>query len=135
MEIDELERLIRLLKDEALSEITLWEGDRRITVRQATPRPSDQATQGKAPDEARDTGAFTVNAPLVGTFHRRPSPDAAPFVGEGDLVRSGDTLCLIEAMKVMNEIQAEKPGRVERILAEDGQTVDYGQALFRIAAP
>jgi len=132
MDLEELKRLIHLLKDESLTEITLWHGDERITVRQSTTQPN--RTDLEPPKEAPlESGMFTENAPLVGTFHRRPSPDAPPFVAEGTQVGPGDTLCIIEAMKVMNEIQAQRPGRLERILVEDGRTVEYGQPLFLFA--
>ena len=71
---------------------------------------------------------------MVGTFYRAPSPDAAPYVNEGDLIKEGQALCVIEAMKLMNEIEAKLAGRVVKILAENGQPVEYGQPLFRIEA-
>ena len=132
MDLEELKRLIHLLKDESLTEITLWQGDERITVRQSTTRPAP--TDLEPPKEAPAApGMFTQNAPLVGIFHRRPAPSDPPFVAEGTEVGMGDTLCIIEAMKVMNEIQAQRPGRLERILVEDGRTVEYGQPLFLFA--
>jgi acetyl-CoA carboxylase biotin carboxyl carrier protein len=69
---------------------------------------------------------------MVGTFYRAPSPDAPPFVEPGTVVEKGDTLCIIEAMKMMNEIEAEFRGRVARVVAENGQTVEYGESLFLI---
>ncbi len=132
MDLEELKRLIRLLKDESLTEITLWQGEERITVRQSTTQQN--RTEPLPPQESPlETGMFTENAPLVGTFHRRPSPSDPPFVVEGAQVGPGDTLCIIEAMKVMNEIQAQRPGRLERVLVEDGRTVEYGQPLFLFA--
>jgi acetyl-CoA carboxylase biotin carboxyl carrier protein len=71
-----------------------------------------------------------ITAPLLGTFYSRPSPDDEPFVSEGDQINPGDTLCIIDSMKVMNEIKAEFPGRVSKILVEDGDSVQYGQPLF-----
>ena len=71
-----------------------------------------------------------IDAPMVGTFYRAPAPDAEPFVKTGDMVQKGDTLCIIEAMKLMNEIEAEKSGKVKEILVEDAESVEYGQALF-----
>ena len=131
MELDELREIIKLLKEEGLSEITLWEGERRVTVRQEGPG----VASGEAPvviDTMRNkaAGATAVSAPLVGTFYRRPSPDAEPFVEEGAQVEPGDTLCIIEAMKVMNEIKAESAGRLRQALVEDGEAVEYGQPLF-----
>jgi acetyl-CoA carboxylase biotin carboxyl carrier protein len=138
VELDQLQQIIQLLKAEGLTEITVCEGDQRITVRQGlvgattrVPSPSlsaeaEQLGGGKA--DVEDTLALT--APLVGTFYCRPAPDAEPFVSPGDIVSPGDTLCLIEAMKVMNEINAEEAGRVRRVLAADGEAVEYGQPLF-----
>ncbi len=138
MELDQLQQIIRLLKAEGLSEITVCEGDQRITVKQdlagAATRPFsppihvEPGPPVEGEEESDDT--FAVAAPLVGTFYRRASPDADPFVSPGDVVDPGDTLCLIEAMKVMNEINAEEAGRVRRVLADDGEAVEYGRPLF-----
>jgi len=138
VELDQLQQIIQLLKAEGLSEITVCEGDQRITVKQdpsgAAVRPPlapvlvepDRPAEGAADLE----DVLTLTAPLVGTFYRRPAADAEPFVSPGDIVSQGDTLCLIEAMKVMNEINAEEAGRVRRVLADDGEAVEYGQPLF-----
>jgi len=136
VELGELKEIIKLLKAEGLSEITLWEGEQRITVRQE----GVVATQGETPTPAsglrnQDTGTITVSAPLVGTFYRRSSPDAEPFVADGAQVDPGDTLCIIEAMKVMNEIKAERAGRLRQTLVEDGEAVQYGQPLFLFERP
>jgi len=136
VEFDELKEIIKLLKEEGLSEITLWEGQRRITVRQERVAVS----KGETPQSAeasyhQDEDTFSVSAPLVGTFYRRPSPDAEPFVEEGTQVEPGDTLCIIEAMKVMNEIKAEQAGRLRQTLIEDGEAVQYGQPLFLLEKP
>ncbi len=138
MELDQLQQIIRLLKAEGLSEITVCEGDQRITVKQevagAVVRPSSASIhvepESPVPEEEEANDTFAVSAPLVGTFYRRSSPDAEPFVSPGDVVNPGDTLCLIEAMKVMNEINAEEAGRVRRVLADDGEAVEYGRPLF-----
>ena len=140
MELDQLQQIIRLLKAEGLSEITVCEGDQRITVKQelagAAVRPSSPSIhvepESPVPGEEETNDTFAVAAPLVGTFYRRPSPDAEPFVSPGDVVGPGDTLCVIEAMKVMNEINAEEAGRVRRVLADDGEAVEYGRPLFVI---
>lgn len=131
MDIEELKRIIRLLKEEGLSEITLWDGDIRITVRQGGMAPAAPAPQAME-ELQQEEETFTVAAPLIGTFYRRPSPEEDPFVEEGAQVEAGETLCVIEAMKVMNEIKAEEPGRLRRILVENGAAVEYGQALFLI---
>ena len=136
MEWDELREVIRLLKEEGLSEITLCEGERRITVRQegtAVARVETPTPVGNLPDQ--DANALTVSAPLVGIFYRRPSPDEEPFVAEGAQVEPGDTLCIIEAMKVMNEIKSESAGRLRQALVEDGEAVEYGQPLFLLDKP
>jgi acetyl-CoA carboxylase biotin carboxyl carrier protein len=138
VELDQLQQIIRLLKAEGLTEITVCEGDQRITVRQdlagAAVRPSSPPThvepESPVPGEEAPDDTFAVAAPLVGTFYRRSSPDAEPFVSPGDVVNPGDTLCVIEAMKVMNEINAEEAGRVRRVLADDGEAVEYGRPLF-----
>lgn len=135
MELAELRQIIQLLKQEGLSEITLWEGERRITVRQAVAGPKEERRQAAASSRLQDDRVFTVSAPLVGTFYRRSSPEAEPFVVEGAQVEPGDTLCIIEAMKVLNEIKAEKAGRLRQILAQDGEAVQYGQPLFSLEKP
>ena len=85
-----------------------------------------------AGDEAADEGLLVVKSPLVGTLHRAPEPGAPPFVEVGSAVRKGQVLCIIEAMKLMNEIDAQHDGEVVEVLAEDGQPVQYGAPLFAI---
>jgi acetyl-CoA carboxylase biotin carboxyl carrier protein len=87
----------------------------------------------KANDAAADANVFTITSPFVGTFYRAPSPDAPPFVEEGSKVREGQTLCIVEAMKLMNEIEADCSGDVIEILVENGKPVEFEQPLFRIA--
>ncbi len=127
--MEDVERLIELLKREGLTEITVWEGDRRITVKRESV-PAISRNEPLPPEEDEDEGTFTLAAPLVGTFYLRPSPDDPPFVEEGAEVAPGDTLCIIEAMKVLNEIKAERGGKLRRILAKNGEAVEYGQPLF-----
>jgi acetyl-CoA carboxylase biotin carboxyl carrier protein len=85
-----------------------------------------------AEDGAAVAHLVTVEAPMVGTFYRASAPDAAPFVHEGDIVKEGQVLCIIEAMKLMNEIEAKMAGRIAKILVENGQPVEYGQPLFLV---
>jgi biotin carboxyl carrier protein len=139
VDIERLQRIIKLLKDEGLSEITISEGETRITVRRdaapveaARPVPPAPAN-GESP--VGDDGRFTLTAPLVGTFYRRPSPEDEPFVRPGDLVEPGTTVGIIEAMKVMNEIKAEQPGRLVRAMVDDGDPVEYSQILFIFERP
>lgn len=136
--MQELKDIIRLLKEEGLAEITVSDGDQRVTVKQvlqATPVqqiPQTLSTETPTQPFASDLPEreFQLTAPLVGTFYRRPSPDDESFVSTGDIVQAGDTVCIIEAMKVMNEIKAEAPGRVRQALLDDGAVVEFGQPLF-----
>ena len=144
MDIQELKEIIALLKGEDLTEITVADGDQRVTVKRVLEAgmfsQSASAQQRPQTDLAGETATsgvgelpereFALTAPLVGTFYRRPSPQDEPFVVEGNVVQPGDTICIIEAMKVMNEIKAEQPGRVRQALLDDGAVVEFGQALF-----
>ena len=96
------------------------------------PQPAAEEKKGEGAEKP-GVGETTVRAPIVGTFYAAPAPDAAPFVQEGDTVKPGDVLCIIEAMKLMNEIECETSGTVKQILAEDAQPVEYDQPLFVIA--
>ena len=100
----------------------------------SAPAPSEDAESGQTEEEsdALAPGATHVRAPIVGTFYRKPSPDAEPFVDVGDRVAPGDVLCIIEAMKLMNEIECEEAGTIKQILIEDAQPVEYDQPLFVI---
>jgi acetyl-CoA carboxylase biotin carboxyl carrier protein len=105
-------------------------------VTMAVPAPAAPAglAQSDAVAPAADTvpGAITVEAPMVGTFYRATNPEATPFVSEGDTVKEGQTLCIIEAMKLMNEIESKVAGRVVKILVENAQPVEFGQPLFLV---
>jgi acetyl-CoA carboxylase biotin carboxyl carrier protein len=90
------------------------------------------ATAGAAADAVTANALVTVTSPIVGTFYRSPSPDADPYVDEGDFVKKGQVLCIVEAMKLMNEIESEVDGRVHKILTESAKPVEYGQPLFLI---
>ncbi len=136
--MQELKDIIRLLKEEGLTEITVADGDQRVTVKRLVQgAPMQQVQQTSAAEMPPQTmppelpeREFQLTAPLVGTFYRRPSPDDEPFVATGDVVQAGDTICIIEAMKVMNEIKAEAAGRVRQALLDDGAVVEFGQPLF-----
>ncbi len=132
--MEELREIIRLLKEEGLIEITVWEGDRRITVRRAPAAAPVPGGEEPASME-EEPGTFVLTAPLVGTFYLRPSPDDPPFVEQGAAVAPGDTVGIIEAMKVLNEIKAERAGKLRRVLAADGEPVEYGQPLFLFEEP
>ena len=140
-----LRKLLELFRDSDLEEIevqhSFWHGTRiRLTrsralspVAPAAPVPiAPTASTEPAPAEKTDDGLHEVLSPMVGTFYRSPSPEADPFVSEGDRIESDQTVCIIEAMKIMNEIPADVQGEVVEILVGDGQPVEYNQALFKI---
>jgi acetyl-CoA carboxylase biotin carboxyl carrier protein len=104
-------------------------------VTMAAPAPAAPAlsqSEAVAPVADAVPGAITVEAPMVGTFYRATNPEATPFVSEGDTVKEGQTLCIIEAMKLMNEIESKVAGRVVKILVENAQPVEFGQPLFLV---
>ena len=101
-----------------------------IVVSAPTPEAAPAAT---APAQATATTNHVLKAPMVGTFYNASSPDAKPFVSAGDTVKQGQTVCIIEAMKIMNEIEADKSGTIVKVLADSAQGVEYGQPLFEIA--
>ena len=128
-----LDRMLDLMRDHELAELELESEGLRIRARKgAAAGGSDEAAAPAAADPAGARGPVptVVSAPLVGTFYRASSPDAAPFVEVGNRVEPGDVLCVIEAMKLMNDIKAEFAGEVVEVLAENGQAVEYGQPLF-----
>lgn len=128
MDLEELKKLCALMREEDLVEVTVEEGGRRITLRRA-PGPRVPLSAPPKPEEKPE---ILVRSPVVGTFWIRPAPGEPPFVKVGDPVQAGQTLCIVEAMKVMNEVQAETAGVVEEILVEEGEAVEYGQPLFRL---
>ena len=142
MDIRKVKKLIQLLDESGMSEIEITEGDESVRIsRNATsisestdgiPQSSAPALTPAAPPiiESSDNEGYTVTAPMVGTFFSAASPESPPFVQVGDKVNEGDILCIVEAMKMMNEIEADLHGRVQRVLVENGQPVEYGQALF-----
>jgi acetyl-CoA carboxylase biotin carboxyl carrier protein len=137
-------RLAGLLGELGLSEVEVESTDVRVRVqRAAVPAPVLVAASSSTPappagDErpvvvdAVPPALVTVEAPMVGTFYRASSPTADPYVQEGDMVKEGQVLCIIEAMKLMNEIESKIGGRVARILVENGHAVEYGQPLFLV---
>ena len=142
-----IQELIDLLKKNNLTELELEREGLRIRVRhevevRTITAAADQGTPGSTPSsqppaaagtQTEDTtGMITIVSPIVGTFYRSPSPDADPYVEEGDYVKKGQVLCIVEAMKLMNEIESEVDGRVTKILAESTKPVEYGQALFLV---
>ncbi len=139
MDFKGLLEIISLIKGSDIEEIEI--GPDRIRVKrfprgiqlQEKSPPVAEVTESPAPEEKKETdNLYTVNSPFVGTFYRGPSPDAPPFVEIGDVVQKGKTLCIIEAMKLMNEIEAEVPGKIVQILKKNGDSVEFGEPLFLI---
>jgi len=123
-----------------LTEIEVEHAGTRLRIVRERPGGAGASRPGTAPAESRPaeegtpvpSHLVTMEAPMVGTFYRSPSPEAPPYVSEGDLVKQGQVVCIIEAMKLMNEIEAKTSGRVARILVENAQPVEYGQPLLLI---
>jgi len=147
LNLKEIRALLDLLREYGLSEVEVERGGDRIRLRRdpapapAAPAAAPMAAAAPVPAavpavepgrEDRRQHLVTVEAPMVGTFYRAPSPDAEPYAREGDAIKEGQVLCIIEAMKLMNEIESKVSGRVIRVLAENGQPVEYGQPLFLI---
>ncbi|MDT9546498.1 MAG: acetyl-CoA carboxylase biotin carboxyl carrier protein [Chlorobium sp.] len=152
MNLNEIKQLIDLVNSSDLQETIIEEGEFKITLRRSLPQgavavactpaaPAPVVQQAPAPAAgvpadtivtAQASGLTDVCSPIVGTFYQASSPDSAPFVSVGDSVKKGDVLCIIEAMKLMNEIEAEISGTVAEILVENGQPIEYDQPLFRI---
>lgn len=131
-----LDRMLGLMRDHELVDLELESEGLRIRARKGTPAGgsggAETAPAAAGPADGREPVPTPVDAPVVGTFYRASTPDAAPFVEVGDRVEPGDVLCVIEAMKLMNDIQSEFAGEVVEVLAENGQAVEYGQPLFTI---
>lgn len=143
MDLQELGQIIDLFLSKDLAELEIEENGRRVRLKRPGPGADNAASppQGAAatPEAAAGAGRadidaqyVTIDAPMVGTFYRAPAPGATPFMKEGQVVEKGQTLCILEAMKVMNEIECEVRARVISILAEDGQPVEYGEPLFLV---
>lgn len=151
MDLRKLKKLIDLVQDSGIAELEISTGEERVRItRVATsppihhaPPPSHAPAPAPAapevtsnatpPQEASQPEGHIVKSPMVGTFYRAPAPGAKPFVEVGQVVSPGDTLCIIEAMKLMNEIEADRGGVIKAILVENGQPVEYGEPLFIIA--
>lgn len=152
MDLRKLKKLIDLVEESGIAEIEVTEGEEKVRITRSlaaapqalyaapaplahTPAPVAAAPVAAAPAPAAAPAADLGNAqksPMVGTFYRAPSPASPAFVEVGQNVKAGDTLCIIEAMKLMNEIEAEKSGVVKAILVDNGQPVEYGEPLFII---
>lgn len=146
MDIKEIKKIIKLLKDNDLQEIEVEEKDSRVRIKrgaevvlpQPVPQPVTVAATEKSEvaevkgEKKPESKYKVVNSPMVGTFFRSPGPDTPSYVEEGQIVNSGQVLCIVEAMKLMNEIEAEFKGKIVSILVENGEPVEYGEPLFEI---
>jgi len=148
MDLRKLKKLIDLVQESGIAELEITEGEEKVKIVKggvvsvsaapimampavaaaAAPAPAAVPAAVEAPAAGQE--GHVVKAPMVGTFYRSPSPDAKVFVEVGQAVKEGDTICIIEAMKLMNEIEADASGVVKAILVENGQPVEYGQPLF-----
>ena len=151
MDLRKVKSLIDLVSESDISELEISEGPDKVkivksskTIKETPIGKSedhfvmDQKIVGEKKevmtreDEQANDGSFTILSPMVGTFYRAPSPNSKPFVSIGDEIKEGQTLCVVEAMKLMNEIPSDKTGIIREVLVENGQPVEYGQILFRI---
>ena len=152
MDLRKLKKLIDLVQESGIAELEITEGEEKVRIARGgaisvtpllagapsaavpagtvVPPAAAPAAAAAAPEPAAE--GHVVKSPMVGTFYRSPSPDAKPFVEVGATVKAGETICVLEAMKLMNEIEADASGTIKAILVENGQPVEYGQALFII---
>ncbi|MYL24394.1 acetyl-CoA carboxylase biotin carboxyl carrier protein [Vreelandella massiliensis] len=154
MDIRKVKKLIELLEESNISEIEIQEGEESVRISRhpngsaqpapAMPQYAPQPTHAPAPqaapaasEEPAETAMTyrgeAVSSPMVGTFYRSPAPGAKSFVEVGDSVKQGDTICIVEAMKMMNQIEADRDGTIEAILVEDGEPVEFDQPMIVIA--
>lgn len=139
-DIEYVEKLAKVLADNSLTEISLEDGEQAITLRKevtgviTAPVTAPAVQQASVPVEkpAEVKKGKPLTSPMVGTFYKSPSPDAKPFVEVGQTVKEGDVVCIVEAMKLMNEIEAEVSGKVVEICVTDGQPVEFGQVLMYV---
>ena len=138
---EEIEEITKYLKDKGLSEITIETKDGKITIKKdaqgvvktsAVPAQESSHKHVHIEAETQKSKFYEVTSPMVGTFYMAPSPGSEPFVKVGSKVKAGDVLCIIEAMKIMNELPSEVSGVITEIVAKDNQTVEFGQVLMRI---
>lgn len=159
MEYKQIQELIKTINKSSISELSIEEGDFKITIKQeftaaapmampampmaaaapvmvAAPQAAPAATPAAAPPAAAAPSAasnlVTIKSPMIGTFYRSPSPDKPTFVNVGDEIKAGQVLCIIEAMKLFNEIESEVSGKIVKVLADDQSPVEYDQPLFLV---
>ena len=147
MDLRKLKTLIDLVSDSNVSELEITEAEGKVRIVKssgaplvmhqaaamvAAPIATPMATAPVIDVAPAPETSHAVKSPMVGTFYRSASPGAKPFVEVGDVVKEGDTICIIEAMKILNEIEADKSGTISKLLCDNGQAVEYGQPLFLI---
>jgi len=149
MDIRKVKKLIELLEESGIAEIEIKEGEESVRISRygagqisapmqysAAPMAAPAAAPAAATDEPAEDAlpsGHILKSPMVGTYYSSPSPEAPSFVQIGDSVSEGDTLCIVEAMKILNQIEADKSGTIKAILVENGQPIEFGQPLFVIA--
>ena len=142
-DLRKIEQLIKIMKKNDLVEVEIKHGEDKILLKRSQPQqptmaaipminPSSEASRSAAPAPKEDDGLVEIKSPMLGTFYAIPSPDSEPFAEVGTAVTPQKVICIIEAMKVMNEIKAEQSGTIVEILVTNGQAVEYGQTLFKI---
>lgn len=147
MDLRKLKKLIDLVEQSGIAELEITEGEERVRIARigqqavqivgngpqvAQPPAAGQPAAAEPAAESAEPEGHVVKSPMVGTFYRSPSPGAPAFVEVGSQVKEGETLCIIEAMKLLNEIESDKTGVVKEIIAENGQPVEFGEPLFLI---
>lgn len=151
MDIEQVRQLVELMKEHELTELLVRDGDKRVILRRGpagqvlvnppavvqAPVPVAPAPQAAAPVEppaapAEDANLVPIRSPMVGTFYAAPDPQSKPFVGPGSEIGADSVVCIIEAMKVFNEIKAEVAGTIEKVLVQNAQPVEFGQPLFMV---
>lgn len=149
MDIRKIKKLIELVEESGIAELEITEGEESVrisrgvvapvayaaapqVVASAGPAAAPAAAASAAPTASAELSGHILRSPMVGAFYRSSSPDAAPFVDVGSQVKVGDALCIVEAMKMMNQIQSDKAGVIKSILVENGDTVEFDQPLFII---
>jgi len=140
VDLRKLKTLIDLVQQSGIAELEITEGEERVRISRGVPAPVPQAgapaqpvtlAPAAAPAAAEpEPEGHVIRSPMVGTFYRASAPGAKPFVEVGETVKSGQTLCIIEAMKLLNEIETDRDGIVKAVLADNGQPVEYGEPLF-----
>ena len=149
MKIQELQEIVSLMENSGIAELNLEEENLKLSLKresklpavvalpQTVPMPVQSANEQIAPVESsknsvEDKNVFVIKSPMVGTFYSAPSPESAPYVSEGSQVNNESVVCILEAMKVMNEVHAECSGKIIEILVKNGTPVEYGQPLFKV---